>query len=333
MEWVQDRLRLIDQTMLPEIEGYIECRSMEEVFEAIQQMRVRGAPAIGIAAAFGVVLGLQYTKTNDYRTFQQEVEKVINYLRVARPTAVNLFNALHRMQRVVDQNRNMEVADIKVALLTEAKLIYDDERAASQQMGDYGARLLPHECTILTHCNAGALATAEYGTALAVIYRAVAQGKQVKVYADETRPLLQGARLTCWELLQAGIEVTLICDNMAASLMRKELINFVFVGADRIAANGDTANKIGTYNLAVLAKHHGIPFYIVAPTSTFDKTIPDGDYIPIEERSPEEITKWNGKRIAPEKVKAYNPAFDVTPASLITGWITEEGIQKPPFTK
>ena len=332
IEWEKDRLRLLDQTMLPEIEGYIECRSMEEVFEAIQQMRVRGAPAIGIAAAFGVVLGMQYTKTNDYLGFQQEVDKVIQYLRVARPTAVNLFNALNRMQQVVEQNRNMEVKDIKVALLTEAKLIYNDERAASQKMGDYGARLLTSGCTILTHCNAGALATAEYGTALAVIYRAVEQGKKINVYADETRPLLQGARLTCWELMQAGIEVTLICDNMAASLMRKKLINFIFVGADRIAANGDTANKIGTYNLAVLAKYHNIPFYVVAPTSTIDKTIPDGEYIPIEERAPEEITKWNGKRIAPEKVTAYNPAFDVTPAYLITGWITEEGIQKPPFT-
>jgi methylthioribose-1-phosphate isomerase len=331
IEWTNDRLRLIDQTMLPEVEGYIECRSMEEVFEAIQQLRVRGAPAIGIAAAFGVVLGLQNTKTTDYLAFYQQAEKVTNYLRVARPTAVNLFYALNRMLRVVEQNRNMMVPDIKIALLTEAKMIFDDERAASQKMGDYGARLLPHECTILTHCNAGALATAEYGTALAVIYRAVEQGKQIKVYVDETRPLLQGARLTTWELMQAGVDCTLICDNMAASLMRKEKINFVFVGADRIAANGDTANKTGTYNLAVLAKYHGIPFYIVAPTSTFDKVISNGDYIPIEERAIEEITKVCGKCIAPDKVKVYNPAFDVTPASLITGWITEDGIQKPPF--
>ena len=331
LEWVQDTLRLIDQTMLPEIEGYIDCRTMKEVFEAIQQMRVRGAPAIGIAAAFGVYLGMQHTKTIDYLAFQQEVEKVIHYLRVARPTAVNLFYALNRMQRVVDQNKNMEVPDIKIALLTEAKMILEDEKLASQKMGDYGARLLPQGCTILTHCNAGALATAEYGTALAVIYRAVEQGKIINVYADETRPLLQGARLTCWELLQAGIDVTLICDNMAASLMRKKLIDFIFVGADRIATNGDTANKIGTYNLAVLAKYHGIPFYIVAPTSTIDKNIPDGEYIPIEERTPEEITRWGGRRIAPEQVKTYNPAFDVTPAALITGWITEEGLQKPPF--
>lgn len=301
LEWDKDRLRLIDQTMLPEVEGYIECRSMEEVFEAIQQMRVRGAPAIGIAAAFGVVLGLQNIKTTDYRTFHEQTEKVVNYLRVARPTAVNLFYALNRMLRIVEQNRNMEVADIKVALLTEAKMIYEDERIASQKMGDYGARILPHECTILTHCNAGALATAEYGTALAVIYRAIEQGKRVKVIVDETRPLLQGARLTAWELMQAGIDCTLICDNMAASLMRKEKINFVFVGADRIAANGDTANKIGTYNLAVLAKHHGIPFYIVAPTSTIDKTISNGDYIPIEERAMEEITKWCGKYVARKK--------------------------------
>jgi methylthioribose-1-phosphate isomerase len=331
IEWVQDRLRLIDQTALPEVERYIECRSIEEVFEAIQQLRVRGAPAIGIAAAFGVVLGLQNTKIADYLSFYQQAEKVTNYLRVSRPTAVNLFYALNRMLRVIEQNRNMMVPDIKIALLTEAKMIYDEERVASQKMGDYGARLLPHECTLLTHCNAGALATAEYGTALAVIYRAAEQGKRIKVFVDETRPLLQGARLTTWELMQAGIDCTLICDNMAASLMRKEKINFVFVGADRIAANGDTANKIGTYNLAVLAKYHGIPFYIVAPTSTFDKAISNGDYIPIEERAMEEITKVCGKCIAPDKVKVYNPAFDVTPASLITGWVTEEGIQKPPF--
>ncbi|MCX7918240.1 MAG: S-methyl-5-thioribose-1-phosphate isomerase [bacterium] len=332
LEWIDNKLRLIDQTMLPEVEGYIECQTKEEVFEAIQQMRVRGAPAIGIAAAFGVVLGLFHSQTTDYRSFRQEAEQVIHYLRLARPTAVNLFNALNRMQQVIEQNKNMEVADIKIALLTEAKMILEDEKRASQQMGDFGAQLLPQECTILTHCNAGALATAEYGTALAVIYRAVEQGKIIKVYADETRPLLQGARLTCWELMRAGIDVTLICDNMAASLMRKKLIDYIFVGADRIARNGDTANKIGTYNLAVLAKYHGIPFYIVAPTSTIDNNIPDGEYIPIEERAPEEITQWGNRRIAPNNVKVYNPAFDVTPAALITGWITEEGLRQPPFT-
>lgn len=331
IEWAIDRLRLIDQTLLPGQQIYIDCRNKEEVFEAIQQLRVRGAPAIGIAAAFGVVLGLQNTKTTDYLDFYQQTEKVCNYLRVSRPTAVNLFNALNRMMQVVEQNRNMTISDIKIALLTEAKMIYDDECAASQKMGDYGARLVAHECTILTHCNAGALATAEYGTALAVIYRASEQGKRIKVYVDETRPLLQGARLTAWELMQAGIDCTLICDNMAASLMRKQKINYIFVGADRIAANGDTANKIGTYNLAVLARHHGIPFYIVAPTSTIDKTISNGDYIPIEERAKEEITKLCGKSIAPADVKVYNPAFDVTPATLITGWVTEEGVQKPPF--
>lgn len=332
LEWDKDKLRLIDQTELPEALGYIECRTVEEVFEAIRQLRVRGAPAIGIAAAFGVVLGIQNIETADYGIFRQGVEKIIHRLGLARPTAVNLFNALDRMKRVIEENRTLSVADLKIALLVEAKAIYEEECVASRQMGDYGARLLPLACTVLTHCNAGALATAEYGTALAVIYRAVEQGKKVKVYVDETRPILQGARLTTWELMQAGIDVTLICDNMAASLMRKGIIDFIFVGADRIAKNGDTANKIGTYSLAVLANHHGIPFYIVAPTSTIDKSIPDGNYIPIEERAPEEITKIAGKRIAPENVKVYNPAFDVTPAKLITGWVTEKGIQKPPFT-
>jgi methylthioribose-1-phosphate isomerase len=325
VQWVGDlpgHVRLLDQTLLPTEVAYRDCRTVEEVWEAIRSLRVRGAPAIGIATAFGVVVGMQ--------TGQSCLRDVANYLRTSRPTAVNLFWALDRMERLGENLQpQLNPAEWLRALLTEARAIQDEDAAMCRAIGRVGADLIGPGQGILTHCNAGGLATAEYGTALAVLYTAFEQGRRFQVFADETRPLLQGARLTAWELQQAGIDVTLICDSMAAQVMREKKVQLVIVGADRIAVNGDTANKIGTYGVAVLAQAHGIPFYVAAPSSTFDLRIRDGTQIPIEQRDPREITEGLGKVIAPAGVRVYNPAFDVTPASLIAGIVTEKGLIRP----
>jgi len=329
IEWNEGKVRLIDQTLLPAELRYIECTNVDEVWEAIKVLRVRGAPAIGIAGALGTVIGIWNSEAKNFSEFNEQLDKVTSYLATSRPTAVNLFWALDRMKAVADANKDKDIPQLKGILLTEALEIIDEDRTMCRAIGKHGAELIKDGDTILTHCNAGGLATADYGTALAVMFTAYEQGKHIKVFADETRPLLQGARLTTWELMQAGIDVTLICDNMAAQVMKEGKINCVIVGADRIAANGDTANKIGTYGVAILAKEHKIPFYVAAPTSTFDLKLANGDLIPIEQRKAEEITEGFGKRTAPQGVKVYNPAFDVTPARLIDAIITEKGIIKP----
>jgi methylthioribose-1-phosphate isomerase len=302
IRWRGDRLELLDQRLLPDKKVYITCRNAEQVAKAIKDMVVRGAPAIGCAAAFGVVLG-------------KGTKKAYEVLAKSRPTAVNLFWALERMKGAID-------------LEAEAKAIYEEDIAANRRMGDVGAELIPNGARVMTHCNTGALATAGHGTALGVIRSA--KGKNISVIANETRPYLQGARLTAWECVQEGIPVTLITDNMAGHFMSCGEVDVVIVGADRIAANGDVANKIGTYSLAVMAKRHGIPFYVAAPSSTFDPKIPDGSHIPIEERPGDEVTGYRKVRWAPKGVKVRNPAFDVTPAELITGIISEKGIAMPP---
>jgi len=331
IEWKDGKVRMIDQTKLPTELVYLEYDDVKEVWAAIKRLSVRGAPAIGIAGALGVVAGVQNSDAKDFEAFYAEVEKAADYLATSRPTAVNLFWALDRMKRTALENRTDDVARLKQVLLEEALAIVEEDREACRRMGKNGAALLKDGDTILTHCNAGALATADYGTALAVIYAAVEEGKSISVYADETRPLLQGARLTAWELQQAGIDVTLICDNTAAQVMKEGRIDIVITGADRIASNGDSANKIGTYNVALLAHIHGVPFYIAAPISTLDLSLSSGDEIPIEERGPEEVTCGFGTRTAPEGVKVYSPAFDVTPATYIHGIITENGIARPPY--
>lgn len=331
IKWENNKVKLIDQTKLPLTLEYIICSDVKILWHAIKRLSVRGAPAIGIAGAFGVVLGVRGSKAKTFVEFEKELSKVIKYLASSRPTAVNLFWALERMKRTAYLNRDHSISRIKDALYQESAKVLNEDKAICRAMGNYGAGLIKDGDRALTICNAGALATGDFGTALGVFYQAKNQGKKFKVYSCETRPLLQGARLTTWELLEEGIDVTLICDNMAASLMGRGLIDKIFVGADRIAANADTANKIGTYSLAVLAKYHKVPFYVVAPKSSFDLAIKSGKDIPIEERAEEEVTEISGKRIAPFGVKAYNPAFDVTAHNLISAIITEKGIIKPPY--
>ena len=336
LSWIGDEngfLRLIDQTLLPNDLVEIECRNVETVWEAIKKLRVRGAPAIGIAAAYGVCVGMQQDATDSLKS---RLKEVTEYLASSRPTAVNLFWALDRMKAVAEAALESKSAkEVIQELFEEAKKIHEEDRDICRRIGRFGQELFADGTTFLTHCNAGGLATADYGTALAVFFAAKEAGKTIRVYADETRPLLQGARLPAWELMQRGIDVTLICDSMAAWVMRQGKIDGVVVGADRIAANGDAANKIGTYGVAVAAKHHGVPFYVAAPVSTFDLTLADGSGIPIEERDAEEICRCFGSdpekrtRTAPEGVKVFNPAFDVTPAELITGIITEHGVISP----
>ncbi|MDZ7260833.1 MAG: S-methyl-5-thioribose-1-phosphate isomerase [candidate division KSB1 bacterium] len=333
IEWIQGKVRIIDQTRLPVELVYEDIDDYRVLAQAIRELRIRGAPAIGIAGAFGVVLGIQTVADTDKEGFFQKLGQVTEELKNTRPTAVNLFWALERLRKMAELNSHKEVVEIKELLLKEALAILEEDRETCRKIGRYGAQLIQDGFTVLTHCNAGGLATSEYGTALGVIYTAVEEGKKVRVYADETRPLLQGARLTVWELMAAGIEVTLICDNTAAVVMKQGLIDCVIVGADRIARNGDTANKIGTYNLAVLAEKHGIPFYVAAPLSTFDFNLDSGDQIPIEERAAEEVTQAFGKTIAPQGTRVYNPAFDVTPRQLITAFITDKGLLEPPFEK
>ncbi len=332
IEWVgglDGYAALIDQTLLPEEFKRIRIEGVESMWDAIKRLVVRGAPAIGIAAAMGVVLGVRGCDGGDETGFHTRLKEVCDYLRSSRPTAVNLFWAIDRMTRCAKAHAEQDIAGRKEALLAEAKAIRDEDAAMCRRIGEHGAALIADGFGLLTHCNAGALATAEYGTALAPMYIAHAQGRSFRVFADETRPLLQGARLTAWELGQAGIDVTLICDSMAAVVMRAGWVDLVITGADRIAANGDTANKIGTYGLAVLAQAHGIPFYVAAPSSTFDLAVPDGEGIPIEERDPDEIRRGMGRQTAPEEIPCYNPAFDVTPAHLIRGIITERGLIQP----
>jgi methylthioribose-1-phosphate isomerase len=323
-------LRLIDQTLLPVEFKEIDCRSAQQVWEAIRSLRVRGAPAIGIAAAYGMCVGMQQTLKRDVESFFRRLDEVADYLASSRPTAVNLFWALRRMKDAAAKLRGKaSSAEIAAALLAEAHAICEEDRQMCRAIGRHGAALLADGQGVLTHCNAGGLATADYGTALAVLFAAHEQGKRVHVFADETRPLLQGARLTAWELAQRGIDVTLICDSMAAQVMREGRVQAVIVGADRIAANGDTANKIGTYQVALAAAAHGIPFYVAAPSSTFDLSLASGEAIPIEQRSAEEVTHGFGRQTAPAGIKVYNPAFDVTPARLIAAIICERGVIQP----
>ena len=329
--WKKQSVELIDQTLLPQALVRKECNSLEEIAEAIEKLRIRGAPAIGIAAAFGVVLGAQEIQADKQQVFLRELEKKIDRIAATRPTAVNLFWALERMKRVIQERISEDMEGIRAALLKEALNIQEEDKSICRKMGQNGAELLQDGMKVLTHCNAGGLATADYGTALGVVYAAKEQGKKIHVFADETRPLLQGARLTAWELAQNGIDVTLICDNMAASVMNKKGIDCVIVGADRIAGNGDVANKIGTYGVAIAAKAHGIPFYVAAPFSTIDMNTPSGEEIPIEERMPEEVTSIGGQDIAPKDIPVYNPAFDVTPYRYVSAIISEKGIARAPY--
>jgi methylthioribose-1-phosphate isomerase len=331
LEWTDDGVRFIDQTKLPTEEVYVTCKDYEEVATAIRDMIVRGAPAIGVAAAMGVALGVRDAEGDHVAELRRQFNQICDTIGETRPTAVNLFWAIRRMQDRFEQVSEMPVAQIKQAMVTEAQRMYVEDIAANEAMGRNGAVLLPSSGGVLTHCNAGALATCGYGTALGVIRAAVESGKKIHVYADETRPFLQGSRLTAWELVKDNIPTTVISDNMAGALMRQGKIGAVIVGADRIAANGDVANKIGTYTVAVLAKEHGIPFYVAAPWSTVDLETPDGSKIPIEQRSSREVTHIAGKQMTPNGVKIENPAFDVTPNQYVTAIITERGLAKAPL--
>lgn len=335
LAWTPEGVRFIDQTKLPLEESYVLATDFEQVADVIVTMVVRGAPAIGVSAAYGVALGAIRSSAKTVDEFAPEFERVCARLAGTRPTAVNLFWAIDRMKKVFAGLRasGATMKQVQEKLLAEAHTMYDEDIAACKAMGAHGGALLPDEGGVLTHCNAGALATCGYGTALGVIRSAVEMGKKINVYADETRPFLQGARLTAWELMEDGIPTTVICDNMAASLMRAGKIKAVVVGADRIAANGDFANKIGTYNVAILAKEHGIPFYCAAPWSTIDMETPTGDAIPIEERSAKEVTHHGGRQLTPHNVGICNPAFDVTPAKYTTAIITERGVLRAPFAE
>jgi methylthioribose-1-phosphate isomerase len=335
IEWTDEGVRMIDQRKLPTVEEYPVFKTYEEVADAIRVMVVRGAPAIGVAAAMGVALGIRDSKANNIAALREEFKQITDTLASTRPTAVNLFWALDRMKRLfreiaTDAADRRTVAD---KLIKEALAIQAEDIESNRRLGNFGQGLLPSSGTVLTHCNAGALATAGYGTALGVIRAAVEHGKRLRVIADETRPFLQGARLTAWELWKDDIDVRVISDNMAGSFMRQGLIDAVIVGADRIAANGDVANKIGTYSVAVLARQHDIPFYVAAPFSTLDLKIPDGSHIPIEQRDPVEVTHIGGVRIVPDGVSVFNPAFDVTPHQFITAIITDRGVAQPPYTE
>jgi methylthioribose-1-phosphate isomerase len=330
IEWLDGKLRILDQTRLPWEEIFIELDNYHDVVLAIREMRVRGAPAIGVAAAYGIALGASAIKTANEDEFLAQLSRVVQAFVASRPTAINLFRAIDRMKKAA---KGGSVAEIKESLINEAKRIHQEEVAATKKLSQLGAELIEDGFAVLTHCNAGALATAGYGTALGVIRASKEQRKKVSVFVTETRPLLQGARLTTWELMREDIPVTLITDSMAGYFMQQKRIDCVIVGADRIAANGDVANKIGTYTLAVLAKENEIPFYVAAPTSTIDLSLSSGEEIPIEERSPEEVTHVQGISIAPEGIRAANPAFDVTPHSYVTAIITEKGVIRGPYTE
>ncbi len=339
IEWVEDGVRMIDQTLLPSREEYVTCRNYQEVAEAIRSMKIRGAPAIGVAAAMGVALGVKACDAADVAGLRRQFDQISRVIAATRPTAVNLFWAVERMRRLFDKvlespgSGAERIAAAKLRLVEEGQRVLAEDIAANQAMGRHGAALIGDTATVLTHCNAGALATGGYGTALGVIRAAVSAGKKVRVFADETRPFLQGARLTAWELAKDGIPVTLITDNMAGHFMKLGQVHAVIVGADRIASNGDVANKIGTYSVAVLARENQIPFYVAAPLSTIDMSLSSGDQIPIEERSPDEVKRVAGLLIAPEGVEARHPAFDVTPSRLVTAIITERGVARAPYSE
>src|ERR1700732_743624 len=331
LEWTHQGVRFIDQTKLPMEETYVTCKTHEQVAEVIRTMVVRGAPAIGVAAAMGIALAVKNSKAETVGDLKRDFNQACDVIGKTRPTAVNLFWAIRRMQEKLERIRIRPLAQIKQILIEEAQRMHAEDIAANQAMGRHGATLMPSEGGVLTHCNAGALATCGYGTALGVIRAAVEQGKKIHVFADETRPFLQGSRLTAWELMKDSIPTTVISDNMAGAMMKQGKINAVVVGADRIAANGDVANKVGTYSVAVLAKEHDIPFYVAAPLSTVDFETPDGSGIPIEQRDGKEVTHIAGKQMVPDGVQVENPAFDVTPAKYVTAIVTERGIARAPY--
>ena len=335
IELQDDVIVMVDQRKLPAQELYVRCRNAQEVAKAIRTMVIRGAPAIGVAAAMGIALGMKKSSARGTRQYAVEFQKTCEMMAATRPTAVNLFWAIERMKRAFAEGAQAGESPVELSarLEREARSIHDEDVANCRAMGAFGAEMVPDGARVLTHCNAGALATAGYGSALGVIRAAVGQGKTIAVFADETRPFLQGARLTAWELVRDGINTTVITESMAGPLMRAGEIDLVVVGADRIAANGDTANKIGTYTVAVLAREHGVPFYVAAPLSTIDLSTPDGDHIPIEERDQREVSHLGSARLTPEGAKIRNPAFDVTPHRYIAGIITEKGIFRPPYTE
>jgi len=331
LEWTDAGVRFIDQTKLPTEESYVTCTTYQQVADVIRNMVVRGAPAIGVSAAMGIALGLKNSSAENVGELKKDLDQICRVIGETRPTAVNLFWAIRRMQDKFETLRVRPLAQIKQAMIEESQRMHAEDIAANQAMGRHGATLMPASGGVLTHCNAGALATAGYGTALGVIRAAVEQGKKIHVYADETRPFLQGSRLTAWELMKDGIPTTVISDNMAGAMMMQGKIGAVVVGADRIAANGDVANKIGTYTVAVLAKEHGIPFYVAAPISTVDLATADGSGIPIEQRNAKEVSHIAGKQMVPDGVGIENPAFDVTPAKYVAAIITERGIARAPY--
>ena len=331
LEWTDSGVRFLDQTKLPTEETYVVCTTHEQVADVIRNMVVRGAPAIGVSAAMGIALGIKNSKAASVGDLKQELDRICAAIGKTRPTAVNLFWAIRRMRDKFEGARVRPIPQIKEMLVEEARRMHAEDIAANQAMGRHGATLMPASGGVLTHCNAGALATCGYGTALGVIRAAVEQGKKIHVYADETRPFLQGARLTAWELKKDGIPTTVISDNMAGAMMKQGKIGAIVVGADRIAANGDVANKIGTYTVAVLATAHGIPFYVAAPFSTVDMETPDGSKIPIEQRNAREVTHIGGRQMVPDGVQVENPAFDVTPAKYVTAIVTERGIARAPY--
>jgi methylthioribose-1-phosphate isomerase len=333
LEWLPEGVNFLDQTKLPLEETYVLATDYKQVATVIRDMIVRGAPAIGVSAAMGVALGIEHSTATTIDALTTEVAVIAKTLAETRPTAVNLFWGIDEVRAVFKDltAQGASIAEIKLAVVAKARQMYDEDIAACKQMGAHGAALLPKEGTVLTHCNAGALATCGYGTALGVIRAAIERGHKIEVFADETRPFLQGARLTAWELMKDGIKTTVLCDNMAAALMRQGKIQAVIVGSDRIAANGDIANKIGTYGVAILAKEHGIPFYVAAPWSTVDMATASGDLIPIEQRDPREVTHSNGRQMTPNGVGIENPAFDVTPAKYVTAIITERGVLLAPY--
>ena len=333
VEWTEDGVCFIDQTKLPTEEVYVTCKTYQEVADAIRTMIVRGAPAIGVTAGMGVALGVRESQATSKEELKREFSQICEVIGATRPTAVNLFWGIRRMQQKFAEVSDQPIPAIKQALVAEAKRMHAEDIASNQAMGQHGAVLLPSSGGVLTHCNAGALATAGYGTALGVVRAAHDAGKTIEVFADETRPFLQGSRLTAWELHKDRIPVTVIADNMAATVLSQNKIDCVVVGTDRTAANGDVANKIGTYPLAVMARRHGVPFYVAAPLSSIDLDCPDGAAIPIEERSGRELTEYGGKQLTPKGVRTFNPAFDVTPAELVTAIITERGVAYPPYTE
>lgn len=331
IEWRDDHVRILDQTYLPNREVYSDIRDVGRMWEAIKKLRIRGAPAIGIAAAYGLYLGIKDLPENAWDSFIVEVDRVAEYLESARPTAVNLKWALDRIKSTMQAHKDKDIAEVKEIVLKTAKTIHAEDKRICKKIGENGVELVKKNAKILTHCNTGSLATGQYGTALSVIFHAHENGNKIQVWVDETRPLLQGSRLTSWELMNADIPMKLITDSAAGSLIKRGEVDMVIVGTDRVGANGDTANKIGTYPLAVIAHENDIPFYVAVPLSTIDMSIENGDEIPIEEREGDEIAHFNGSKVAPKKVETYNPAFDVTPHKYITAFVTEEGIIEPPF--